>query len=167
MIVVLTIIAVAAGMIAPRMSGSVQRGELREAAARLAGTARAARELAVSTRRLCGIEIDLGRGAYCPMMQSSEVPGGKMEPVQASWLQRGRWPETIRVADYRTPRATGTHARVETIEFFPDGTSSGAMIRLADDTRAYCVVVHAHSGRVVYGDAQAMSILADEYDLGD
>lgn len=163
---VLTIITVAAGLIVPRMGSSTSREELHEAAGRFAHTARTVRELAVSIEKQCAIEIDLDHGAYAVAVQSSE-PGGKMKTVQASWLKHGRWPASIRVADYRTPTGTRTRSGTETIDFFSDGTSSGAAIRLTDGSREYTVVVHAHSGRVVFGDARTTRIVPDQLDLGD
>jgi len=164
--VALTIIAVAAGVIVPRMGASTSREELREAAGRFAQTARAVRELAVSLQRRCTIEVDLDQGTYAVTAQSSE-PGGQMETVQSSWLKQGRWPASIRVAEYRTPDGARTRSGRETIEFLPDGTTSGAMMRLADGSREHYVVVHAHSGRVIFGAARATAILPDELDLGD
>jgi len=166
-LVVLVLLVVAAGLIVPRMGSSIGQQELREAAGRFACTARTARELAVSTQMTCAIEIDLDRGAYAVAIQSNRIPDGRMRVIQASWLKGGRWPETVRIKEYRTPNGRRTTRGTQRLEFFPDGTSSGALIRLASDSREYGVVVHSYNGRVVLSDAQASFFVPEQYDLGD
>jgi hypothetical protein len=53
------------------------------------------------------------------------------------------------------------------LEFHADGTSNGAALRLANRDGAYSIIVHPHSGRVVYGDAGPAAFDLDQYDLGD
>ncbi len=166
-LVVLVILAVAAGLIVPRMGRSIEGQELREAAARFAHTARTVRELAVSTRKTAAIEIDLDRGAYSVTVLSSQASGGRMQAVQASWLKQGRWPATVRVSEYQTPTGSGMSVGVQRLEFLPDGTSSGAFIRLSSDADEYSIVVRPHNGQVVLGDADTHPFMPDQYDLGD
>ena len=167
LIVVLSLIVVLTGVIVPRMGRSIGSRELREAAGRFALTARTVRELAVARQRVCAIEIDLDRGGYGVATQSSEDRPGQWQTLQASWLKPQRWPATISVVSYRTPDGSTAASGRQYLKFFPDGTSSGAALRLAGREDEYDVVVHPHSGRVVYGDRKTATFATDTYDLGD
>jgi type II secretory pathway pseudopilin PulG len=164
---VLTLIVVLTGVIVPRMGRSIGSRELREAAARFALTARTVRELAVARQRVCAIEIDLDRGGYGVATQSGGDRPGQWQTLQASWLKPQRWPATISIASYRTPDGSAPASGRQYLKFFPDGTSSGAALRLAGREDEYDIVVHPHSGRVVYGDHEAAAFGLDTYDLGD
>ncbi len=167
LIVTLTLIVILAGVIVPRMGGSMGRRELREAAARFAHTSRALRELAVARQRVCAIEVDLDAGGYCATAQSGQGGGAQWQTLQASWLKAARWPDEVTVASYRTADGKTAASGTQYLKFFPDGTSSGAAIRLVCRQDAYEIVVHPHSGRVVYGDARTTEFAQDQYDLGD
>ena len=165
-LVVLAVIVVAAGVIVPRMGRSLGRQELCEAAARFAHTARTVRALAVARQRMCAIQIDLDRGYYNVAIRSNQSGLSRLQAVQASWLKAGRWPETVKIVGYRTPDGSTSHAGKKQLKFFPDGSSSGASFRLTCGKDEYAVVVHPHSGRVVYGDTKTTFFAPDQYDLG-
>jgi len=167
LLVVLTLIAVAATMIVPRMAGSLTRRELREHTARLAYTARTVRELAVAGHRTMAIEFDLNRSGYSVTMPSSEPGSTRWQPVQMSWLKSARWPDTVKLVEFNTPGARARPGSTHRLTFFPDGTSTGATIRLACDMEEYRLMVHAHNGRVVFGNAKTSSFPQYQYDLGD
>ncbi len=186
LIVTLTLIAVLAGLIVPRMGRSIGRRELREAAGRFVQTARTVRELAVARQEVRAMKIDLDEGRYYPAKPKRDGEGaafasrdgeGAWEPLRASWLKPQRWPEAVTVDSYRTPDGLQVVGGTQCLKFFPDGTSSGAAIRLVSREDAYDIVVHPHSGRVVYEDAGRASrgadatssagFALDRYDLGD
>jgi type II secretion system protein H len=164
-VVVIVLLGLTASLIVPRMNRSLGHRELREAAARFAQTARTVRELAVARQQLFAITIDLDKG-YGVIMQSKKEPG-VMQKVQTSWLKPTRWPEKLEVRQFRTPDGASATSGVQKLEFYKDGTSSGASLVLACDTDEYVIVVHQHNGRVIYGDTETSRIAPDQYDLGD
>jgi type II secretion system protein H len=165
--VVLAVITVLAGMIVPRMGGSTGRRELQEAAQRFAQTARTVRELAVARQQVCALEIDLDRGGYSVATQAGQNGTSGWKTLHASWLKAQRWPETVTVASFRTPDGMTASTGTQRVKFFPDGTSSGAAIRLLQNADSYNILVYEHSGRVVTGDADTTTLAPDQYDLGD
>jgi len=166
LLVVLALLVILAGSIVPRMSGSISRRELREAAGRFAHTARTVRELAVARQQVCSVRIDLDRGGYCVATQADRSQPGQWRVIQTSWLKARRWPKAADVAYHPTDGVT-MRSGTQYLKFRPDGTSSGAAIRLARGQDAYRIVVHPHSGRVVCGDAGTDEFTPDRYDLGD
>ncbi len=167
LLVVITLLVVAVGAIAARTGRSLAHRELRNAAGEFAQTARTVREFAVARQRICAIEIDLDRRRYCPAYLSSKGGGDGWRTLQASWLKARAWPEGVIVESYRAPNESGALGGSQILKFYPDGTSSGAAIRLACRQDAYEIVVHPHSGRVVYGDASRVVFAQDQIDLGD
>jgi len=163
LLVVVVLLVVAAGAIVPRMGRSVSATELREAAARFAQTARTVRELARAHKHEFALEIDLSVGAYGVLMQSE----GQMESVQGSWLKGARWPASVRVDHYREPDGTRSTSGTQRLKFYPDGASSGGSLQLIAGTDTYRIVVHPHSGRVVWGDPRTTEFLPDRIELGD
>lgn len=167
LIVVLALIVILVGVIVPRMGRSVGYRELREAAGRFALTARTVRELAVAQRRVCALEIDLDRGGYGVVTWSGRSSEHQWQALRASWLKAQRWPAAVTVGSYRTPDGATATRGTQYLKFFPDGTSSGAALRLSCGPDAYEIIVHPHSGRIVYGDHGNTAFGQDQYDLGD
>ena len=167
LVVVMAMLAVAVGVIVPRMGTSIGRVALREAAGRLAQTARTVGALAVARRQELTLEIDLSLGAYRILMPSSDGAPGELTTVQGSWLRGAQWPKSIRVQGFRRGDGTRVTSGSERIRFYPDGTSSGAALRLTDADTTQQIIVHAHSGRVAWGDPRSMSLAPDQVDLGD
>ncbi len=166
-LVVLGMLAVAAGLIVPRMGRSLEQRELHEAAARFAHTARTVREFAISTAQTCALEIDVSAGAYGVVIESGDSAGGQGRAVQASWLKSERWPATIRIGNYRSAGAATAGGSSERLRFFPDGTSSGATFRLETGDDAYTIVVHPQNGQVQWGHAAENPVTMVQFDLGD
>lgn len=165
--VVVAILAVVAGLIVPRMGQSVGRQQLAEAAARLAQTCRAARELAVASGRACAVEIDIDGNAYTVTQQSPTGSPEDWQPVGAVWLKGQKWPGSIKVEGCRMPDGVETAAGRVAVRFFADGRSNGLSIRLSADEQTYEVLVHPQTGRVVYGNAGDRVFAPDQYDLGE
>ncbi|MBP7934754.1 MAG: GspH/FimT family pseudopilin [Phycisphaerae bacterium] len=167
LLVALALLAVAAGIIVPRMSRSMGRSELREAAGRFAHTAKAARQYALARRQACAMEIDLDHGTYAVTELHGTGSGRTSQVTRTSWLKTGRWPGSIRVSAYQTPDGLMTMNGIQRLSFQPDGTTSGASIRFVHQADEYQVIVHPHSGQVVLGDATTTTFAEDQYDLGD
>lgn len=169
LLVVIVIIGVAAGVIVPRMAGSIGREELQETAARLAHTARTLREVAISTRRVCSLEIDMDKGTYAPLIASNKDSSSEdgMTEVRMSWLKMGKLPESVRFVMFGTREGGQHRSGVHQVAFRPDGSCDGATIRLATQDEAFDVVSYSHSGQIIYGAQDTMAIAPDYYDLGD
>lgn len=166
-VVVLVVAGVAAGLIVPRMGRSLEQRERREAAGRLAITARTVRELAVARGQAFEIRIDLDRRGYAIVMPAGRA--GRVRMAKNSWLESGRWPAAVNKVALQTPDgrtfSTGTHG----IRFDPDGTSSGANVYLsgARESDVVAVLIGAHTGRAVVADPDQPVDLDEQVDLGD
>jgi len=169
MLVVLTLIAMAAGMIVSRMGRSFDRRAVRECAGKLAYTVRTVRELAVARQVAMGIEFAADETGYCvTTASSSEANGsGGMVPIRLSWLKAQRWPDNVRLVEYRTADGRSRSSGARQVTFSADGTSSGVSIRLACGTEEYCLIVYPQNGRVDHGDSTTFSPPQQQYDLGD
>lgn len=164
MIVVLTIMACAAGLIVPRIGSSLSRQELWESGQRLALMARSTREVAIARQQLMVIQIDIDRGGF---MVCRRDKGGQLEPVRTSWLRPQQLPEAVKIAEIRLPDGTTAMGGTHQVSFDPDGTSSGAFLRLVSGDRERLVMIRPGSGQANVGDASAMAAVQDQYDLGD
>lgn len=169
LLVVLALIAVAAGVIVPRMSGSLGRQEVREAAARLAQTARTARELAVGQGRAFYLQVDLDRGAYVVSVQAVQGRPGDLRDIQLSWLRPQRWPASVRRRALRTPEGTTFTGGTHRLAFNPDGTSNGGNLLLEgeDEKESWQVVISPTTGRVTLADSRHATQPQEQFDLGD
>ncbi len=162
-LIVLVVFAVLAGLIVPRMGGSVARQEVVEAAAAFAHTARMTRELAVSRRQTFAIELD-GKG-YGVQMRSTK--DSSFQAAKVSWLRPRQWGEQVRLEGIRTPDGATKTSGSHRLEFRPDGTSGGAMVRLSSGEARCGVLVDPSTGRAVYGDREELMESEQSYDLGD
>ncbi len=163
LVVVLTVLACAAGLIIPSMSGSLSRNELQEAGQHLLLTARTAREFAIVRRQPLVLQIDLDRGSYSVAQRGS---GGVYQPIQSSWLKSARWPERVH-AQVRGADGTTAEAGLQEIWFNADGSSSGASITLKTEDRELVLLIRAASGKPLLGEGRDMAVAQDQYDMGD
>jgi type II secretion system protein H len=161
-IVVFTLLAVLAGAIVPRMGRSLSGRELRLTGGKLAQMARTVQTLAVAQQKEYTLEIDAEHGGYAVTRAS----GRDSQVVRVSWLRSERWPENIEVAECRSPDGS-TASGVNKIRFLPDGSSSGAMVRLRSGTATYAILIHPHNGRVVCGEKGKDAFAPVKFDLGD
>lgn len=163
-LVVVTLIAVMAALIVPRMGRSLGRRELRECAGRLAHTMRTVRQLAVAQQRTMAIAFAENRSGYYATVPSGQTGSGSA--VRLSWLKPTRWPEGVKLVGLKIPRVRAG-AGTRDVKFFSDGTSSGASIRLACGEDEYALVIYPHNGAVRCGDSRTASFPESRYDLGD
>ncbi|MBI4580638.1 MAG: GspH/FimT family pseudopilin [Planctomycetes bacterium] len=164
LVVVLTVLAVAAGLIVPRIGSSLSRQELHEAAERLALTARMVREVAIVRGSPMVIQIDLDRGGYMACRRGKD---GRYVPLQASWIKPVRWPESVRAAEIRLADGTSATKGTHRVNFDADGSSSGGAIRLVSGERERMVVIRSGNGQALAGAPDEIALTQDEYDLGD
>lgn len=166
MLVVVAILAVAAGAIVPRIGSSLERHELEQAAGRFAHLARTVRELAAARQETYVLGLDMNRGTYSVGV-ISEKNKKEVQKVQASWLRSGRWSEGVKVVEFKAPEGAPVTQGVQEIRFLSDGTSSGASMRFVCGTRSCTVVIHPHNGRVDCVDGHEKLLAVDQFDLGD
>jgi type II secretion system protein H len=167
LLVVVAILGVLAGVIIPRMGSSVTRRQLDEAAGRLAHTARTVRELAVARQQRLALEVDLDAGAIAVAKPTAAGEHGAWQPLRMSWLKFEKLPKTVQITGFRTANGDSARSGTQYIEFYPDGAASGAALTLTSSAGTSRVIVHAHSGRVDYGDPRNTDFSNDQFDLGD
>ncbi len=162
-IVVIVLMGIIAGMIVPRMGGSLQRQQAVQAAGEFAQTARTVSDLAVARQQRFAMQIDAE--GYSVNMQSAKT--GEYEAVRVSWLRPKRWPENVRVLGLRKADGTSVTGDSHRLEFRPDGSSSGVTLRIGSDQAASTVLVNAGNARTRVNTGNKPSIQQDDYDLGD
>ena len=165
LLVVVAILAVAAGLIIPRMHRPLEVRELREAAARFAHTARTVQELAVARQQEVSIDVDLDHRTYAVIISDDKGAGDRV-PLRTSYLKPTQLAETLKLR-YENPEGTVSATGVEELKFFPDGTSSGASISLSGKSETCRIIVHPHNWHVVLGNAETTADDSDRFDLGD
>lgn len=167
LLVVLALLGVLAGMIVPRMGRSLERVEVREAAARFAHTARTVRQLAIASREPWAIELDLDARAYAVTRGGERGAQGAGQMVRASWLKADRWPDCVESVRFRGMRGETAMGGTARVSFGPDGISSGGTIGLAHRNGTCGIVVQPHSGRVEVVEDRDALVTSDQLDLGD
>lgn len=171
LMIVLVVMGIAAGLIVPRMANSIDRRTVADAAARFAHTARAVRDLAISRQRNTGLRFEGEQRLCLPVMQPEpdDASGNsrQMQTVQASWLKVQRWPEAIRTIEFKSLDTQSGQADRDTVIFYPNGSSSGALIRLSGERQVYEIIIRPHNGQVDYGLTGSLELESYQYDLGD
>jgi general secretion pathway protein H len=134
MIVVLAVLALAAGLFALRGPGRVQALELSAAAGGLAQDLRLARARAIARNAATRVLLD---------------------PTMGQWQAEGAAPRRLPPGAMLAVRgaATETAGRLAAIRFAPDGSSTGGWIELADGQRRMLLGIDWLSGRVTVREA--------------
>lgn len=128
-VVVLLVLALAAGLVAPSVGRSVDALRTRAEIAGVASFLRGARAQAITREAPCEIRVD--RDARGLVLQTGET-GRVTKPVSA----------TLRIVAEAGPAGT--------IIFYPHGRSSGGQLRIeAPGPRVYVLTIDAMTGRVV------------------
>jgi general secretion pathway protein H len=131
LLVVLAILALAAGMVLPTFGNGVPTSELRSAARQLAAGLRVARSEAVAQKRETFLTVDLEGRRFKIDRQVREYP----------------LPSRIGLKLF-TAQNDIVNEKVGAIRFFPDGGSNGGRITVAAGERKYEVDVDWLTGRV-------------------
>ncbi|WP_435103498.1 GspH/FimT family pseudopilin [Arhodomonas sp. AD133] len=140
LMVVIAILAVAAVLVGPRFAGAIESVRLQAATRDVASALRAARTEALRERRDAAVLIDVDRGLY--QLSSASESRALPEGTKVGLVAGG--------ADI----SSDSQGR---IVFFPDGSSSGGRISLANNGRQFRVDVNWLTGRVRILDDQADS----------
>ena len=135
LLVVLSIMAIVAALVLPRLGAGVSTGELKGAARQVAAGLRLARSEALATRQETQVVLDLERRTF-------------------HVARDGREHALPRQVELRlfTAQSDLVSDKVGAIRFFPDGGSNGGRLTLAAGERKYDVDVDWLTGRVVILD---------------
>ena len=136
LLVVLTIMAIAAAFVYPMLAGTgVSTGELKSAARQVAAGLRLARGEALATRQETRLLLDLEQRTFRIDRDASVHALPKMIEVKLF-----------------TAQSDLVNDRVGAIRFFPDGGSNGGRVTLASGARKYDIDVDWLTGRVAIRD---------------
>lgn len=130
LVVALAIAALILAIVVPNISRRSGRLELVEAARSVAATLRLTRSHAITRNQSVLFIVDVDRGVYGPANAGSS----------------GHVPHGIRLA--LTTQDSARDGAVGSIRFYPDGSSSGGSIVLAQEGRRYEVLVNWLNGGV-------------------
>ena len=131
LLVVLTVIALIATMATPMIQRTVPGFELKTAAEGLRTELRLARSAAIRDNRETWLLVDVDLGTY-------QRDGTARDQAIPPAIQ-------LTLLTARREQIDETQGR---IRFFPDGTSTGGIVRLLRDERTYEVAVDWFDGRV-------------------
>jgi general secretion pathway protein H len=136
LLVVLTIMAIAAAFVYPMFSGTgASTGELKSAARQIAAGLRAARSEALATRQETRLVLDLEQRSFRIDRDAYVHP----------------LPKVIEMKLF-TAQSDLVNDRVGAIRFFADGGSNGGRVTLASGARKYDIDVDWLTGRVAIRD---------------
>ena len=164
--VVVIIVAVLAGMVVPRMVGSVSSSELREAARGLLMAATYAREYAVTRRCCCRLSILPDQRRYVLEYQPDpERRPGEYEVLQGGLVKFAALPERVRLERVKIQRADRRRGPEKCIIFQPTGESDAAVVGITDGRRTYSLLVFPSTGRARLVEGRVEQMPSDREDL--
>ena len=171
LIVVLIVVAVLAGMIAPRMLGARGPARLRQHTRSFLATARYARDFAVTRRRKCRLTIDAAKQTYILTQQSSaEHDPNEFVSLSANLGKTQRLPDGLRFGPLRVEPLPGrpkTDLRADYIDFDSTGRADSAVVQITDGTRVYSVVIAPHTARARLVEDAVTKLPNDRLDLDE
>jgi general secretion pathway protein H len=135
LLIVLSIMAIAAALVLPMLGGGVSTGALKGAAREVAAGLRVARGQALATRQETRLILDLDRRTF----QVERDPRTHALPKQIEMKLFSA--QSDLVSD-----------KVGAIRFFPDGGSNGGRVTLAAGERKYDIDIDWLTGRVAILD---------------
>jgi general secretion pathway protein H len=156
LVVVVAILGMALGLLAPDLRRSVDALRYRTAARQLAATLRHARSLAVYTKDTQVVAIDTERGIYS-LSASGEMAGGEgeegsepegEEKAGAAPKRTGELPPGLTVEAADGGPLSQDDDGVILVSFYPKGSSSGAGLILRGGKAGYRLDVDAVTGSV-------------------
>lgn len=131
LLVVMAILGLMLATVPPMFSGSLSVATLRGAARQVAAGLRETRSVAITGNREAVLSLDLAAHRY--------TVGGEQRPRSL--------PSDIEISLYNAAAEKIGDGEAG-IRFFPDGSSTGGSITLADDGRRYEIVVDWLTGKV-------------------
>lgn len=131
LVVALTIVSLIAALAAPEFNGAIDKVRLAATARTLVNSLKQARALAVSEQREVTLTLDVTQGsALLPArLIDLEAPSGT----------------TFELVTARSEQLGPARGR---IRFFPDGSSTGGSVRIANDRTLHVINVDWITGRV-------------------
>lgn len=167
MVVTVAIVAVLAGMIAPRLSGLLGRSQLREGASRLLVTAQYARDYAATRRVPCRLALDAEQGRYALTCPGEDGQADKFGPVPTSMGRSAALGRGLRFAAVTISTPPGEpEGPPDCVTFFPDGPAAAAVVQVSDGRRTFSLLVPP-SGRVRLVEGAVAELPNDRIDLDE
>ena len=167
--VVVALMAALATMIAPRLGSATGARQVREAARRLATTARYARDYALTRRCRCRLALAADGTGYALMRSGGEAGGeGDFIPLRRGPCRRESFEGGVRLGRLRVEPVRARQMQMETphaITFDELGQADAAVVELTDGRCTYAVVVTAFTGKVRVVDRPVTEIPNDRVDL--
>lgn len=171
LIIVLIVVAVLAGLIAPRMLGLKGPARLRQHTRSFLATARYARDYAVTRRRKCRLTIDLAEQTYTLTQQkNAEHDPNEFVALNANLGKTQRLPDGLSFEPLQIEPLPGrpkTDLRADYIDFDPAGRADSAVVQITDGTRTYSVVIAPHTARARLVEDAVAKLPNDRLDLDE
>ena len=171
LIVVVAIVSVLAGMIAPRMYNLSGSARLRQSSRRFLATARYARDFAATRRCKCRLTIDTKEQGYTLTRQKdAEHDPNEFVPLEASLAKPQRLPDGLRFGSLRIEPALPrpqADANADYIDFDPTGRADAAVVEITDGQGVYSVLVTPYTGYARLVEGSAKELPNDRMDLDE
>ncbi len=169
LIVVVVLVTVLAGMIAPRLWGAGGAASLQSAARRLTIAGQYARDFAATHRCRCRLVLDTKTGRFQLIYQvDPEHKPEEYKPVRGELGRAESLEEPLRFGWIRVePSRPGENNETKDnqITFYPSGQSDAAIVQITDGRRTYSVVVLPSRGRCRLIEGAVEQLPGDQWDL--
>ncbi|HEX8340156.1 MAG TPA: GspH/FimT family pseudopilin [Tepidisphaeraceae bacterium] len=130
LVMVLMIISISLAVAAPSLRGWGEQGRLRDAAGSFAAAATWARSRAVADAVTYRVVVDPVAGTYAVQ----NVTAQQATAVKGEFGQANKLPEGFRITVEAQPTQTAGAAPANAIEFYPDGRTTPATVRITSKT---------------------------------
>ena len=171
LIVVVAIVAVLAGMIAPRMFGAGSSARLKQSARRLLATAKYARDYAATRRCKCRLVIDPEKQQYRLLRQKDpEHEPNEFVGLDTSLGKTEGLGEGLRFGRIRIEPRQGRDEKnqeANCISFEPAGQADTAAIEVTDGEQTYSLLVMGHTGYARLEEGESDKLPNDRMDLDE
>lgn len=171
MTVVIVLITVLSGMIAPRLWGQFGGLNIRESARGFVVTAQYAREYATTHRCDCRVVINREDGSYQVTAQREPLKyPSRFEPVMYNGMARkGRLATGVKFGKIRVQpgRRMQNDPSKNFIQFLPDGQSDAAVVEMTNSRRTLSVVITPGTARAELREGSVASLVKDRKDLDE
>lgn len=153
---VVVIISVLSGMIAPRLFGAGGSSKIRESARKLLATAQYARDFAATHRSDCRLMFDPEQRLYALAVQKDpEHRPGEFVGLRGALGRPDRLPRGLEFGEIRIEPSCpdeGEPRQDKYVTFDPTGGADAAVVQITDSRRCYSMLVSPGGGiRVVKG----------------
>ena len=171
LIVVVAIISVMVGMIAPRLYGAKGSTRLRNSARRFLLTAQYARDFAATRRCNCRLTIDTSEQGYTLTRQEdAEHDPNEFIPLDANLAKPQRLDEGFSFGRIRIVPRLGRpqqDLRADYIDFQPTGQADAAVVEITDGNIIYSVLVAPYTAYAKLVEGLVSDLPNDRLDLDE